>query len=159
MEPAPGADPGSTPQVPPLAGRSCKDRPVVEPGGAVRPAGFEPARPSRATSTSSWRVLRSTTNASRHPGSNRAVPRTKGEPQAVRGGVAGHPGLEPGSSASRARRVCRIPLMAIEYGKRDSNPQSTRLELVRYAGSLHSRVRRQGFEPRAFSLRGSSSNR
>jgi hypothetical protein len=36
------------------------------------------------------------------------------EAAAVRGGVAGHPGLEPGVSGARARRVYRIPLMAIE---------------------------------------------
>jgi hypothetical protein len=49
----------------------------------------------------------------------RIIRRTKAEPQAVRGGVAGHPGLEPGVSGVRARRVYRIPLMAIECGKRD----------------------------------------
>jgi hypothetical protein len=79
----------------------------------------------------------------------RIIRRTKAEPQAVRGGVAGHPGLEPGSSASRARRVCRIPLMAIEYGRRESNAQAARFELARSADCRHSRVRRRGIEPRS----------
>ena len=86
--------------------------------------------------------------------SNRASRLTGAGPQAVRGGVAGHPGLEPGDSGFRARRVCHIPLMAIGCGRRESNAQATRFELVRYASSLHSRlVRHLGLEPRTFGLR------
>jgi hypothetical protein len=70
---------------------------------------------------------------SRHPGSNRAIRRTKAKPQAVRGGEAGHPGLEPGNSGFRARRVCRIPPMAIGYGRSESNAQAARFELARSA--------------------------
>ena len=36
-------------------------------------------------------------------------PPYEGEAAAVRGGEAGHPGLEPGSSGFRARRVCQFP--------------------------------------------------
>ena len=80
--------------------------------------------------------------------SNRASRLTGAGPQAVRGGVAGHPGLEPGNSGFRARRVCHIPLMAIGCGRCDSNAHATRFELARSAGCLHSRmVRREGFEP------------
>jgi hypothetical protein len=58
-------------------------------------------RPGASTywATSTW---------SRHPVSNRASRLTKAGPQAVRGGAAGHPGLEPGNSGSRARRICQF---------------------------------------------------
>jgi hypothetical protein len=118
-------------QVPPLASRSYKDRPVVGPGVRyVRPdSNRHGPRGPPAPQAGVYPVPPRTRAAAR--GSNRAVRRTKTVPQAVRGGVAGHPGLEPGSSASRARRVCRIPLMAIEYGGRDSNAQAARFELAR----------------------------
>jgi hypothetical protein len=88
------------------------------------------------------------------PGADPGLPPYEGGAAAVRGGEAGHPGLEPGNSGFRARRVCRIPLMAIECGRRESNAQATRFELVRYASSRHSRmVRREGIEPPTVGLR------
>src|SRR5580658_4503264 len=49
------------------------------------------------------------------PGADPGRSLYESEAAAVRGGAAGHPGLEPGVSGSRARRVYRIPLMAIEW--------------------------------------------
>jgi hypothetical protein len=102
----------------------------------VRPPGLEPGQPSRTTGTLGQRVYLIPPRAqeSRHPGSNRAVPRTKGEPQAVRGGMATLPGFEPGTSASRARRYCRVELEGIEYAGRDLNPHTARFELASFAG-------------------------
>jgi hypothetical protein len=73
----------------------------------VRPPGFEPGQPSRTTSTSGWRVYPFPPRAhdSRHPGSNRAARCTRAGPQAVRGGMAGEPGLEPGLFWARTRCV------------------------------------------------------
>jgi hypothetical protein len=51
----------------------------------------------------------------------------------MRGGEAGHPGLEPGNSGIRARRVYRIPPMAIKYGRREPNARAASFELVRSA--------------------------
>ena len=42
-----------------------------------------------------------------------------------------------------------IPLMAIEYGRRDPNPHAASFELARSANCRHARVRRQGLEPRS----------
>ena len=77
-----------------------------------------------------------------------------GRVAAVRGGVAGHPGLEPGSSGFRARRVCRIPLMAIECGRRlvaptGSDPASAAFQAAANPSQLEShQVGKQGLEPR-----------
>jgi hypothetical protein len=46
---------------------------------------------------------------SRHPVPTRTTGLTRAGPQAVRGGEAGHPGFEPGSSGFRVRRVCLFP--------------------------------------------------
>jgi hypothetical protein len=77
-----------------------------------------------------------------------------GRAAAVRGGMAGHPGLEPGNSGVRARRVCQIPPMAT--GAEDA----TRAHKPRGLGSRgmpipSSRmVRHLGLEPRTRALRG-----
>jgi hypothetical protein len=87
-------------------------------------AGMSWGRRTR-TSTARVKVSRPAVNRfpikSRHPVTIRTSRLTRAGPQAVRGGMAGHPGLEPGNSGSRARRVCRIPPMAIGYGRRESN--------------------------------------
>ena len=74
----------------------------------------------------------STSTWSRHPGSNRATRRTKAEPQAVRGGEATGAGLEPACPWVRAKAGCLQPTR-YRYGRRDSNAQATRFELVRSA--------------------------
>ena len=80
----------------------------------MRPEGVGPSRSSRITWPSTMRVCHSATSTwSRHPVPTRISRLTGAGPQAVRGGKAGHPGLEPGSSGFRARRVCQVPLMAI----------------------------------------------
>ena len=119
------------------AGRESNPRPP-----AVSEAGLEPAHPSRGTSTSSWRVCHSTTRTGgtvfdgiasrRRPYSYRAgavpalsEPRTGIEPMACSlrvsrscrlsyRGAATLPGLEPGTSTSRAWRCCQIELEGIE---------------------------------------------
>jgi hypothetical protein len=67
------------------------------------------------------------------PGADPGHPLYESGAAAVRGGKAGHPGLEPGNSGFRARRVCRIPPMAIGYGRSESNAQAARFELARSA--------------------------
>lgn len=71
---------------------------------------------------------------SRHPGSNRAVRRTKAEPQAVRGGKAGISGFEPENLPVQGRAGLPVPPYPIEYAGRDSNPQTTAFEAVSFAG-------------------------
>ena len=113
----------------------------------VRPAGLEPAQPSRTTSTSGWRVYHSATNASRHPGSNRAVPRTKREPQAVRGGRAAPHGLEPRLTASEA---AVLPLDERASSRRgETRTRSRRLFEDGRSALAYAPVRRRGIEPRS----------
>ena len=86
-------------------GRPYKGRPVVGPGGQC------PRRDSNAhcpDSHSGASCRWATRTQSRHPGSNRAIRRTKAKPQAVRGGEATLPGFEPGTSWFRAKRCCRL---------------------------------------------------
>jgi hypothetical protein len=52
----------------------------------------------------------------------------------VRGGEAGHPGLEPGKLRDQSPAGLPIPPMAIEYGRRESNAQAANFELARSAG-------------------------
>jgi hypothetical protein len=88
------------------------------------------------------------------PGADPGHPPYEGGAAAVRGGVAGHPGFEPGKLRVQSPAGLPIPPMAIECGRRESNAQAARFELARYPGSRHSRmVRRQGLEPRPFGLR------
>src|SRR5262249_50304599 len=108
-----------------------KERPVVGPRGSVSPARFE-----RALATSSrWCLLPlGYEDMEPPPGADPGHPPYEGGAAAVRGGKAGHPGLEPGNSGFRARRVCQIPPMAIGCGRRESNAQAARFELARYTG-------------------------
>ena len=69
---------------------------------------------------------------SRHPGSNRAIRRTKAKPQAVRGGMASGAGVEPTGAWFRAMLGCRQPTRN-RYGRRESNAQAARFELARSA--------------------------
>jgi len=82
----------------------------------VRPPGLEPGRPlAEHGHLKAARLPVSATSAwSRHPVPTRIIRHTKAEPQAVRGGVATLPGLEPGTSATRARRFCRVELEGTE---------------------------------------------
>ena len=131
-------------QVPPLAGRLYKGRPVVGPGGkyARRDSNPHPHGPQPCPSASC--------------GTSAREPPPGVEP--------GHPPYE-GEAASRARRrSCpswirttirgfrgRRPAVrrkGTECGRCDSNAQTARFELARSSGCRHSRVRRLGFEPR-----------
>lgn len=68
-------------------------------------------------------------------------------------GMAAHHGFEPRLTDPESV-VLPIERMGIGCGRRESNAQATRFELVRYASSLHSRlVRHLGLEPRTFGLR------
>jgi hypothetical protein len=64
--------------------------------------------------------------------SNRASRLTKAGPQAVRGGKAAHRGFEPRLPDPESS-VLPVERMGIECGRRESNAQATRFELVRYA--------------------------
>jgi hypothetical protein len=100
------------------------------------------ARLELALSTSStWSLCRWSTSArSRHPVSNRAIRRTKAKPQAVRGGEAAHPGLEPGKLSVQSRAGLPIPPVSIECGRCDSNAHAIGFEPIRYACSRHARA-------------------
>lgn len=95
----------------PPASCSYKEHPVVGPRGDVSPVRFERTLPS----PSCWCLLPlGYEDMEPPPGADPGHPPYEGEAAAVRGGEAGHPGFEPGNSGFRARRVCRIPPMAIK---------------------------------------------
>jgi hypothetical protein len=128
------------------AGCPYEGPPDAGPKGIVSPARFERALPT----SSRWCLLPlGYEDIEPPPGADPGHPPYESGAAAVRGGKAGHPGFEPGNSGFRARRVCQIPPMAIECGRRESNAQAARFEVARYSGSLHSRmVRHLGLEPR-----------
>jgi hypothetical protein len=100
LEPCISAEDPSRPCVP---GGPCA-RPGLNrdaPRGALAPRASASAFPPRA-------------HESRDPVPTRIIRRTKAEPQAVRGGMATLPGFEPGTSATRARRCCRVELEGTE---------------------------------------------
>jgi hypothetical protein len=103
-------------------------------GGGVRPPGLEPGPPSRElASRASASAIPPRAPESRHPGSNRAVRRTKAEPQAVRGGRAAPRGFEP-QLAHPECAVLPVRRKGIEYAGRDSNPQTAVFEIASFAG-------------------------
>ena len=100
---------------------------------------------------------------SRHPVPTRITGLTRAGPQAVRGGEAGHPGIEPGKSPGSEPGGSANSPNGHRYGRGELNSQTTRFERARYAGSRHARlVRRLGLEPstrRLLSLAGIPTSR
>lgn len=100
------------------------------------------------------RVYHSATSAwSRHPVPTRAARLTRAGPQPC--AAAELTGLESNQRApdpESGRDASNPP--AIEYGRGESNSQTTRFERARYASSRHARlVRREGHDPSQPGLR------
>src|SRR5215475_12532282 len=112
--------------------------------GEVRSAGVEPA----TSSISGWSLCQlGYEHVEPPPGADPGHPLYESRAAAVRGGVAGEPGFEPGQawpSPGPEPGVLPVTPFPIGTGGGSRTPKAARFELARYASSRHTRtVRRQ----------------